>query len=103
MIVDGTMKVLLQVEDAHPVWSIGCGRICWQFFRGLGRPCHHVPLLGELCGFLPLRSLTSLRRYELPVRWSNSSTADCHLVRLSPTTSLLDLFVLIVECFVGGI
>ena len=46
-------------------------------------------MLGELCGCFPLRPITSRHRCNLPVRWSHLSTADCHLVRLSSTTSYL--------------
>ena len=44
---------------------------------------NRMPLLGELCGCLPLRPLTSRHICDMPVRWSHLSTADCHLVRLS--------------------
>ena len=44
--------------------------------------------MGELCGCLPLRPLTSRHRCDMPVRWSHLPTADCHLVRLSTTTSI---------------
>ena len=48
---------------------------------------NRTSLLGELCGCLPLRPLTSRHRCEMPVRWSHLSTLDSHSVRLSSTTS----------------
>ena len=45
-------------------------------------------MLGELCGFLPLRPFTSRHGYDMHVRWLHLSTADCYLVRLSYTTNL---------------
>ena len=50
-----------------------------------GSSAYRTPLLGELCGFLPLRSLTSHHTCDIHVPWSHLSTADCHLVRLSST------------------
>ena len=55
--------------------------------------------IGKLCGCLPLRPLTSRHRCDTPVRLSYLSTANCHLVHLSSTTSFLiclfrSLFVL---------
>ena len=51
-----------------------------------------TPLLGELHQcltpvFSPLRPLSSRHRCDLSTRWSHLSTADCHLVRLSSTSS----------------
>ena len=50
---------------------------------------NRTPLVGGLCGYLPLRPLTSRHRCDMPVRWSHLSTADCYLVRFSSTTSFL--------------
>ena len=44
-------------------------------------------MLGELCGFLQLRSLTSRHSCDMPVRWPHLSTVDSHLVRLFFITS----------------
>ena len=49
---------------------------------------NRVPLLSELCSFLPLWSLTNRHRCDMPVRWSHLSTADSHFVLLSSTTSV---------------
>ena len=48
-----------------------------------------TPLLCELCRFLPLIPLKSRHKCDMPVRSSHLSTADCHLGRLSSTTSFL--------------
>ena len=48
---------------------------------------NRTTMLGELCGCLPLRPLTSRHRCDMPFRWSHLSTRDSHLVRLSTTTS----------------
>ena len=44
-------------------------------------------LVGRVVRFFQLRPITSRHRCDMPVRWSHLSTADCHLVRLSSTTS----------------
>ena len=44
-------------------------------------------MLDELCGCLQVRPLISRHRCDMPVRLFHLSTADCHLVRLSSTTS----------------
>ena len=62
------------------------GRIYWQSSWGLCRSCRRT---GRPCwaSCLPFRPLTSRHRCDMPVRWPHLSTADCHLVRLSSTTS----------------
>ena len=86
-------------DEQRKFGSYGC-RQCRQVIRPRRGNFHsdlgsrsdfsvnRMPLMGELCRFLPLRPFSSSHRCDMPVRWSHLSMADCHLVRLSSSRSI---------------
>ena len=57
-------------------------------FMAIDEANKQQPCWANCAFFLPHRPLTSRHRCDMLVRCSHFSTADCHLVRLSSTTSL---------------
>ena len=79
--------------DLSPVRRIDGGVNWWMkllaiiFGSRLNLSANRTPLLGELCGCLPLWPITIRHRCDIPVRWSHLTMADCHLTSLFHTTS----------------